>query len=71
MSEDSVLELYAITNGEEEKVPFMLTSYADWQNPTISEIKVIDSTLTIGVRMKCNAYSWGTVDDFKLYRISD
>lgn len=71
ISADSVLELYAITNGAEQNVPFMLTTYVDWQNPTIPEIKVTDGTLTIGVRMKCNAKSWGTVDEFALYRISD
>ncbi|HEX3023260.1 MAG TPA: glycosyl hydrolase 53 family protein, partial [Lachnospiraceae bacterium] len=71
MSEDSVLELFAITNKEEQNVSFQVTTYADWKNPTIPEIKVTDGTLTIGVRMKCNAKSWGTVDDFALYRISD
>ena len=35
-------------------------------------IKIADGdTLTIGVRMKCNAGAWGTVDDFTLIRISD
>lgn len=71
MSEDSVLELYAVSNGEEQSVSFMLTTYADWKNPVVPEIKVTDGTLTIGVRMKCNAKSWGTVDDFVLNRISD
>ncbi len=71
MSEDSVLELYAVVNGEELKDSFMLTTYTDWKNPKIPEIKVTDGTLKIGVRMKCNANSWGTVDDFTLNRISD
>lgn len=71
MSEDSVLELYAITDGEEQMVQFMVTTFADWKNPVISEIKVAEGTLTIGVRMKCNAKSWGTVDEFILNRISD
>ncbi len=71
LSEDSVLELYAVANGEELKDSFMLTTYTDWKNPKIPEIKVTDGTLKIGVRMKCNANSWGTVDDFTLNRISD
>ncbi|MBQ6786366.1 MAG: glycosyl hydrolase 53 family protein [Lachnospiraceae bacterium] len=71
MSTDSVLELYAITNDEEKTASFMVNGYANWQEPTISEIKVTDGTLTIGVRMSCNAKSWGTVDDFTLNRISD
>lgn len=65
------MELYAVVNGEELTEEFMVTSYADWQNPTITNIKVTDGTLTIGVRMKCNPKSWGTVDDFTLNRISD
>lgn len=65
------MELYAVINGEELTDPFMVTTWADWKNPTIPEIKVTDGTLTIGVRIKCNAGSWGTVDDFTLNRISD
>ena len=71
VSEDAAMELYAIVDGEELTEPFMVTGWADWKNPTIPEIKVTDGTLTIGVRMKCNAKSWGTVDDFTLNRISD
>lgn len=71
MSNDAKMELYAVTNGEEQTDSFMMTTYADWKNPTIPEIKVTDGTLTIGVRIKCNAKSWGTVDDFTLNRISD
>ncbi len=67
----STFELYAITNGEEQTAPFELTTYIDWKNPTISEIKVTDGKLTIGVRIKTNAKSWGTVDDFALYKIAD
>ena len=71
MSEDSVLELYAVVNGEELSDSFMLTTWADWKNPVIPKITVTDGTLTIGVRMKCNAKSWGTIDDFTLNKISD
>ncbi len=68
---DATFELYAITNGEEQTDPFQLTTYTDWKNPTIPKIKVTDGMLTIGVRMKTNAKSWGTVDDFALYKISE
>lgn len=71
MSADSVLELYAVTDGEEQTASFMMNGYANWQEPSIKDIKVTDGTLTIGVRMNCNAKSWGTVDDFTLNRISD
>lgn len=65
------MELYAVVNGEELTESFMVTTWTDWKTPTIPEIKVTDGTLTIGVRMKCNAKSWGTVDEFTLNRISD
>lgn len=50
---------------------FQLTTYTDWKNPTISEIKVADRKLTIGVHISTNAASWGTVNDFALYKIAD
>lgn len=68
---DAEMELYAITSDGEQTGSFMVTTYNDWKNPTISEIKVADGKLTIGVRMKCNPKSWGTVDDFTLNRIGD
>lgn len=73
MEESSELELYALVNGEEAAAEsFMLTSWADWKEPVINDIKINDGdTLTIGVRMKCNTGSWGTVDDFTLNKISD
>lgn len=71
MSDDSELELYAAVGGQEQTAPFMVTTWTDWKTPSIPEIKVTDGTLTIGVRMKCNAASWGTLDDFTLNRISD
>ena len=71
VSEDCEMELYAVVNGEEITEPFMVAGWANWQTPTIPEIKVTDGTLTIGVRMKCNARSWGTVDEFTLNRIGD
>lgn len=71
VSDDCEMELYAIAGGEEMTEPFMVTTWVAWQEPTIPEIKVTDGKLTIGVRMKCNKKSWGTVDDFTLNKISD
>lgn len=71
MAEDSVLELYAVSGGTEKSVPFMVTTWVDWKHPVVSGIKVSDGTLAVGVRMKCNAKSWGTIDDFIVNRISD
>ena len=71
LSDDASMELYAIVDGRELTAPFKLTTYADWQNPVIPEIKVTDGSLTIGVRYKCNVNSWGTLDDVTLYKIAE
>lgn len=71
LAADASMELYAVVDGKELTVPFMLTTYADWQNPTVSGIKVTDGTLTIGVRYQCNKNSWGTLDDVTLNRVGD
>lgn len=71
LSDDTSMELYAIVDGRELTAPFKLTTYADWQNPVIPEIKVTDGSLTIGVRYKCNVNSWGTLDDVTLYKIAE
>lgn len=71
LSDDASMELYAMVDGKELTAPFKLTTYADWQNPAIPEIKVTDGSLTIGVRYKCNVNSWGTLDDVTLNRIGE
>jgi len=71
MDDTASMELYAITSDGEQIQAFMVTSYADWQNPTIPEIKVTDGTLTIGVRVICPVNSWGTFDEFTLNRVGD
>ena len=73
VADDADMELYAAVNGKEvDPASFVLTTWADWKLPTINDIKIADGdTLTIGVRMKCNAGAWGTMDDFTLNRISD
>ena len=71
LSADASMELYAVVDGTELTAPFLLTTYADWQNPTVSDIHVTDGTLTIGVRYHCNVNSWGTLDDVTLHRVGD
>ena len=71
LSDDASMELYALVDGRELTAPFKLTTYADWQNPAIPEIKITDGSLTIGVRYKCNVNSWGTLDDVTLYKIAE
>jgi len=71
MNDTAEMELYAVTSDGEQIAPFMVTTWVDWKNPTIPEIKITDGALTIGVRIKCNPSSWGTVDDFTLNRVGD
>lgn len=71
MLSSSVLELYAIADGQEYTQPFELTGYADWKEPTVADIKLTGDTIVVGVRMKCNGGSWGTVDDFTLNRVGE
>ncbi len=71
MSSSAVLELYAVADGQEYTQSFELTGYADWKEPTVTKIKLTGDSMVIGVRMKCNGGSWGTVDDFTLNRIGD
>ena len=71
LSDDAYMDLYALVDGRELTAPFKLTTYADWQNPAIPEIKVTDGSLTIGVRYKCNVNSWGTLDDVTLNRVGE
>lgn len=69
----SDMAIYAIVNGEEVgSTSFELTTWTDWKNPAVNNIKISDGdTLTIGVRIKCNVKGWGTVDDIELNRVSD
>ena len=65
MAKDVELRLFARTGAGEESVPFEMTGWARWQEPTL-EIVVTDGSLTIGAHLRCNVKSWGTLDDFTL-----
>lgn len=69
INEESSMELYAAVDDKEYSDAFTAQGYANWQEPTISEIQVTDSTLKIGVCIKCNANGWGTVDDITLNKV--
>ena len=71
MLSSSVLELYAVADGQEYIQSFELTGYADWKEPTVTEITLTGDSMVVGIRMKCNGGSWGTVDDVTLNRIGD
>ena len=71
MLSSSVLEVYAVADGVEYTQSFELTGYADWKEPTVTDIKLTGDTIVVGVRMKCNGGSWGTVDDVTLNRVGE
>ena len=63
--------LFAKTSSEEREEHFMLSGWANWKESEISALHITDGKLTIGIRAKTNARSWGTFDDFVLNRIGD
>lgn len=62
------MQLYAVVDGEERFSNFMNSGWVNWKNPRISDLKLTGDTITVGVRVKGNAKSWGTLDDFALSR---
>ena len=69
IDESAQMELYANINETTVSDPFTAQGYANWQEPTISSIKVTDGTLKIGIHIQCDAKGWGTIDDFTLHKI--
>lgn len=57
------------SGSQTDSAGFKADGYANWQEPSISNIKVTDGTLTIGIHISCNAKGWGTMDDFTLNKI--
>ena len=70
IDDSAEMELYAKIGDTVSSDSFSAKGYANWQEPTISAIKVTDGTLTIGAHIKCNAAGWGTIDDFTLNKIN-
>lgn len=69
IDESAQMELYANMNDTIVTDAFTAQGYANWQEPTISSIKVTDGKLKIGARIQCGAKGWGTIDDFTLHKI--
>jgi len=69
IDENAQMELYANMNDTIVTDAFTAQGYANWQEPTISSIKVTDGKLKIGARIQCGAKGWGTIDDFTLHKI--
>lgn len=69
IDDSAKMELYASCGSSVSSDAFTAQGYANWQEPTISSIKVTDGTLTIGMHIQCSAKGWGTIDDFTLNKI--
>lgn len=69
IDESAQMELYANIDDTIVSDAFTAQGYANWQEPTISSIKVTDGKLKIGIRIQCGAKGWGTIDDFTLHKI--
>ena len=54
IDESAQMELYANINETTVSDPFTAQGYANWQEPTISSIKVTDGTLKIGIHIQCD-----------------
>jgi arabinogalactan endo-1,4-beta-galactosidase len=68
---NSEMYLYTKTSEEELKTNTSVNGWTVWRNPQVTEILVLDGTLTIGANIKANAGAWGTLDDFYLYKVRD
>ena len=67
---DAEIALYAIVNGVTyESAPVTLDGWINWQIPVITDIPLDGAAdITVGMRVKCAAKGWGTIDDFYLYK---
>ncbi|MDD4095153.1 MAG: glycosyl hydrolase 53 family protein [Oscillospiraceae bacterium] len=66
---DDRIRLFAQVGGNEKEVPVELKGWQEWQVPVISTIEVTDGAVTIGFEVNGTPGSWGTIDDFYIYRI--
>ena len=68
---DHNVEIYVKRNGE-EVTSFggeYLKGWVNWQKLTAEAIEAAaGDELTVGIRVRCEAGGWGTMDDFCLYK---
>jgi len=70
VGDDAQIVLYAIVNGVTyESTSVTLDGWINWQVPVVKDIPLDGaSDITVGMRVKCAAKGWGTMDDFYLYK---
>lgn len=68
---NSDMYLYAFAGGQEYKTQTFVNGWVNWSHPLVSDILVLDGTITIGASIKADGGAWGSVDDFYLYKVKD
>ena len=69
---NAVFEFYITVNGETYTVQTKVTSWQNWENPTIENISVPEGAqVTVGVKVEAAAGAWGAWDDFYLHEASE
>ena len=65
--------LYAEVSGDRLETKTGVTSWQNWDNPEVTDIKIAkDGTeITVGVSVKAPAGAWGAFDDFYLYKVAE
>lgn len=67
----SDMYLYAFTGGKEYKTQTSVNGWVNWSQPLVTDILVLDGTITIGTSIKADGGAWGSIDDFYLYKVKD
>jgi len=65
------MQLYVKTSDDQYEVPTNVTGWNNWVHPKLSDILVLDGTVTIGASIQANAGAWGSLDDFSFERTGD
>lgn len=66
---DAAMEFYVVCGDVVYGEEFMNDGWVNWQVPKLENIKIDYDTVTVGVHIKGNPKSWGTLDDFAMNRI--
>lgn len=65
------MKLLATSGGKTLEAVTGVKGWVQWNEPSISEIRVEDGKLTASASIRANAGAWGTLDDFYLTYVRD
>ncbi len=65
------MKLLAASGGKTSEAVTGVKGWVQWNEPSISEIRVEDGKLTAAASIRANAGAWGTLDDFYLTYVRD